>query len=46
MTSPGMRSATTTPSPARGVEGPRVTAELVGGKPAPLFPKIDLKAGA
>jgi methionyl-tRNA synthetase len=27
-------------------EGPdlRVTAELVGGKPAPLFPKIDLKA--
>jgi methionyl-tRNA synthetase len=23
----------------------RVTAELVGGKPAPLFPKIDLKAG-
>ena len=24
----------------------RVTAELVGGKPTPLFPKIDLKAGA
>ena len=23
---------------------PRVTAELVGGKPVPLFPKIDLKA--
>jgi methionyl-tRNA synthetase len=29
-------------------EGPdwHVTAELVGGKPTPLFPQIDLKAGA
>ena len=27
------------------LDGLRVTADLVGGKPAPLFPKIDLKAG-
>ena len=30
-------------APPEGLEL-RVTAELVGGKPAPLFPKIDLKA--